>query len=226
MDVVELKREQLKLASKIVLRDGFPSTKTIAGVDCIPVQDKLLACIVVCEFPSLKILEKKTYLLHDPLPYREGFQAYREMPAMIEAYNKLDQEPDLILVNGHGIVHPRKIGLASHLGLALNKPTIGVGESLSVGRVEKGKIILYNEIVGFEIKTREFSKPVYVSPGHLVSLGTVLNILPQTIQYPHKMPEPLHMAHKIGKKKVKEMNVCPVEVTLLPQQEKAMDVCG
>ena len=223
MDVVELKREQLKLASKIVLRDGFTSIKTIAGVDCIAVQDKLLACIVVCEFPSLRILEKKTYLLNDALPYREGFQDYREMPAIIEAYNKLDQEPDILLVNGNGIVHPRRIGLASHLGLALNKPTIGIAESLTLGRVEKGKIILYNEIVGFEIKTREFSKPVYVSPGHLISLGSVLNVIPQTIQYPHKMPEPLHLAHKVGKKKGKEMNTCQMEVTsVLPQQKKAV----
>lgn len=224
MDVVELKKEQLKLASKIVLRDGFPSIKTIAGVDCISVQDKLLACIVVCEFPSLRIIEKKTYLLNDALPYREGFQDYREMPAIIEAYNKLDQEPDVILVNGNGIVHPRKIGLASHLGLALNKATIGVAESLSLGRVEKGKIILYNEIMGFEIKTREFSKPVYVSPGHLVSLGSVLNVIPQTIQYPHKMPEPLHLAHKIGKKKVKEGNRQTTTVTAVVEKDLAVGV--
>ncbi len=226
MDVIELKKEQLKLASKIVLKDASTSIKTIAGVDCISVQDKILACVVVCEFPSLKIIEKKTYLLADPLPYREGFEAYREMPAMIEAYNKLEQEPDLILVSGNGIVHPRRIGLASHLGLALNKPTIGVAENLFLGRVEKGKIILFNEIMGFEIKTREFSKPVYVSPGHLVSLGTVLNVIPQTIQYPHKMPEPLHLAHKVGRKKGKEMSISQTGVTILSQQEKGVEVCG
>ncbi|MBS3165540.1 endonuclease V [Candidatus Woesearchaeota archaeon] len=203
MDQFELKREQLKLAPKIVLRDDFDSIKTIGGVDCMAVGDKLLACIVICEFPSFKILEYKTYLLHNPLPYMPGYEAYREMPAIIDAYNQLEQEPDVLLVSGSGIVHPRKIGLASHVGLALNKSTIGITEKLPFGKVEQGKIIVYNEISGFEIKTREHSNPIYVSPGHLISLGSVLNLISKTIQYPHKLPEPLHLARKMMRKNVK-----------------------
>ncbi len=208
MDLTELKKEQLKLAPKVVLNDGFgslASLKTIAGASCIPAGHKLLACVVLCEFPSMKLLEKKTFLLDNPLPYHPGFQAYREMPAIIEAYNQLEQEPELLLVSGAGVAHPRRIGIASHLGLALNVPTIGVTESLLCGQVQQGKIIVENEICGFEIKTREYSKPIYVSPGHLVALGTVLNIIPKTIQYPHKLPEPLHLAHKLARKKVKEL---------------------
>src|SRR3989344_3662393 len=203
MDQFELKKEQLKLAPKIVLRDGFDSIKTIGGVDCMVVGDKLLACVVVCEFPSFKILESKTYLLHNPLSYSPGYEAYREMPAIIDAYNQLEQEPDILLVSGSGIVHPRRIGLASHVGLALNKSTIGITEKVSFGKVEQGKIIIYNEISGFEIRTREHSNPIYVSPGHLISLGSVLNLIPKTIQYPHKLPEPLHLARKMMRKKIK-----------------------
>lgn len=203
MDLAELKKEQLKLAAKIVLRDSSPTLKTIGGIDCVASGNELIACVVVCEFPSLKLLETKTYILADPFRYVPGFQAYREMPAMIEAYNQLELEPDLLLVSGAGIAHPRKIGLASHLGLILNKATIGITESLIVGKVQQGKIILDNEIVGFEITTREHSNAIYVSPGHLVSLGMTLNVIPQLIYYPHKMPEPLHIAHKVARKKGK-----------------------
>ncbi len=222
MDLAELKREQFKLAPKVVLRDSFTSIKTIAGTNCIPIGNKLLAGVVVCEFPSMKLLEKKTYLLDNPLPYQPGFQAYREMPAIIEAYNRLEQEPDVILVSGSGIVHPRRIGLASHLGLALNKATIGVTESRLCGQVQQGKIIVENEIRGFEIKTREFSNPIYVSPGHLVSLGTVLNVIPKTIQYPHKLPEPLHLAHKLARKKAKELHEQKVMVAGVEKRGKAV----
>lgn len=203
MDLVELKKEQMKLAAKIVLRDGFTTVKTLGGIDCIAHGNELIAAVVVCGFPSMKLLEAKTYSLADPFRYVPGFQAYREMPAMIEAYNQLEQEPDLLIVSGAGIAHPRRIGIAAHLGLALNKATIGVAETLLVGQVQQGKIMFENEIAGFEIRTREHSNPIYVSPGHLVSLGSVLHIIPQTIQYPHKMPEPLHLAHKVARKKGK-----------------------
>lgn len=205
MDLFELKKEQYKLAQKIQLNDVFTKPKTIAGTACIQLKDKILACIVVCEFPSMKILENSTYLLHNPLPYHQDFTAYREMPALIEAYNKLNQEPDLLLVEGEGILHPRKFGIASHLGLALNKSTIGVQDKLIIGNLQNGKITINQEIVGFEIKSREHSKPIYISPGHLITLGTTLNLLTQTIQHPHKMPEPIHLAHKIARKQVKEL---------------------
>lgn len=201
MDTFELRREQLRLAPKIILRDGFDKIKTIAGIDTLPIdKNKLLACVVVCEYPSLKILETQTYTLNDPLPYQPGFQAYREMPAMMEAFNKLEQEPDVILVKGEGILHPRRMGIASHLGLNLNKSTIGVNRNLTLGKVEQGKIIYDNEIHGFEITTREHANPVYVSPGHLITLGAALDLITKTIRYPHKLPEPLHLAHKLMKK--------------------------
>jgi deoxyribonuclease V len=204
MDTFELKREQNRLARKIQLQDGCNQVKTIAGVECVVKESNILASVVVCEFPSLKIIEKKTYNLPNPLPYKAGFQAYREMPAIIEAYNQLDEEPDVIMVNGLGINHPRKLGMASHLGLALNKPTIGVTQKLPFGKIENGKIINHNEHVGFEVKTREHANPVYVAPGHLITFGSCLSIISKTIQFPHKMPEPIHIARKVAKKKVKE----------------------
>ena len=203
MDTFELKREQLKLSRKIVLKDNFAKIKTVGGTACFPIENKLLAVVIVCEYPSMKVIEKQSYILPNPINYIPGFLAYREMPAIIEAYNKLEQEPDLLIVNGQGIAHTRKIGLASHLGLALNKATIGVTKTPLLGKIENGKLIYHNEIVGFEIKTREHANPVYVSPGHHISLGSTLRLITEMIIPPHKMPEPLHLARKYAKKEMK-----------------------
>lgn len=206
MDTFELRREQLKLAPKIMLSDSFTEIKTMGGAVCQQLGNKLLACVVVCEFPSFKIKEQKTYVLDHPLPYRPDFSAYREMPAIIEAFNQLDEEPDILLVKGSGILHPRKIGLASHLGLALNVPTIGVQDKVTFGNLQEEKISVDGEVLGFEIKTREHSNPIYVSPGHHISFETVQDIIPKTIVHPHKLPEPLHLAHKFGRKMARGKN--------------------
>ena len=200
MDTFELRREQLKLAPRIMLSDSVKEIKTMGGAVCQPLGNKLLACVVVCEFPSFKVKEQKTYLLDNPLPYRPGFSAYREMPAIIEAFNQLDEEPDILLVKGPGVLHPHNMGIASHLGLALNTPTIGVQDKITFGNLQDGKVLADGEVLGFEVKTREHSNPVYVSPGHRVSFETVQDLIPKTIVHPHKLPEPLHLAHKACRK--------------------------
>jgi deoxyribonuclease V len=205
LDTFELKREQHRLAKKVLLRDDFDNVKTIGGTECAAIGNKLLAVVIVCEFPSLKLIEKQSYLLDQPLPYKIGFQAYREMPAIIEAFNKLEQEPDVLLVKGMGINHPRKFGIASHLGIALNIATIGIVVKNTTGKIEKSKIVIDNDFVGFEIKTREHANPVYAAPGNKIAIGTVLDIISKSIKFPHKLPEPMHIAHKIAKKNIKEM---------------------
>src|SRR3989338_7184178 len=205
MDNFEFKKEQLKLAPKILVQDGFDKVKTIGGAECFTMGNNILACIVVCKADSFEVIETKIYLLTDPLSYHPEFVAYREMPALIEAYNLLETEPDVLFVYGSGILHPRKMGLADHLGLILNKPTIGITEKLPLGLVEQGKVFLGVEIRGFEVKTKEFANPIYISPGHLMSLGSALQLTAKTICYPHKVPEPLQLARKIGRKKMKEL---------------------
>jgi len=197
---MELKREQMKLAHRVSLQDKFAQIKTVGGAECQPLGNKLLACLVVCEYPSFLIKEEKTYLLDLPLPYVPGFTTFREMPALLEAFNQLEEEPDLLLVKGEGILHPRRLGLASHLGLALNVSTIGVQDKLNFGTVQEGNIIVQGEVLGFECKTKEHSNPLFVSPGHNISAQTMLDLVRKMIVYPHKLPEPLHLAHKLGRK--------------------------
>ena len=200
MDLLELKREQAKLSYRIKLEDAFDEIKTIGAAECQVLGTKLLATVVVCEFPSFKVKEQKSYLLDNPLPHRIGLVAYREMPAIIEAFNQLEEEPDVLLVKGEGILHPRRLGIAAHLGLELYLPTIGVQDKLTYGNLQDGKITINEAVLGFEIKTKDFSNPLFVSPGHNVSLQTVQEIIPKLIMPPHKLPEPLHLAHKLGRK--------------------------
>src|SRR3989344_6750028 len=205
MKYSELIKEQVKLAAKLSLQDGFTKVKTLGGACCLASHNEIIASVVVCDAESLGLLEHKTYVLPQPFPYQPGLEAYREMPAIMEAFNLLSQEPDVLLVQGPGINHPRKVGIAAHLGLALNVPTIGISESLSFGRIEQGKIMIEREIRGFEIKTKEYARPIYAAPGHLMSLGSALHFISKTIKPPHKMPEPLHLAHSLARKKVKGM---------------------
>ncbi len=200
MDLLELKREQAKLSYRIKLEDSFQEIKTIGGAECQVVGNKLLATVVVCEFPSFKVKDQKNYILDNPLPFRQGFNAYREMPAIMEAFNQLDEEPDILLVKGEGVLHPRRIGLAAHLGLELNIPTIGVQEKLTFGNLQDGKVVVENDVLGFAVKTKDFSNLLIISPGHKIAVETVLELIPKTILPPHKLPEPLHLAHKLGRK--------------------------
>ena len=207
MKYSELIKEQVKLAAKLSLQDGFTKVKTLGGACCLASHNEIIASVVVCDAESLGLLEHKTYVLPQPFPYQPGLEAYREMPAIMEAFNLLSQEPDVLLVQGPGVNHPRKVGIAAHLGLALNVPTIGISESLLLGRIEQGKIMVEREIRGFEIKTKEYARPIYAAPGHLMSLGSTLHFISKTIKPPHKMPEPLHLAHSLARKKVKGMTV-------------------
>jgi deoxyribonuclease V len=204
VDFEELKKEQIKLSKNIDLRDGFKKVELVGGVDQTYVGDEVISCIVVCNYKTLDVVEKQVASVVSSVPYKPGFLAYRDMPAMIEAYNKLKNVPDVIFVDGPGIAHQRGLGLASHFGLVIGKPTIGVANALVVGKIRDGnKIYVGKDLVGFELKTREHARAVYMSPGHLVSPGTALGITRNTIRAPHKLPEPLHLAHRGARKEMK-----------------------
>ena len=203
MDLHKLKLEQKRLARKVSLKDSFTTVKTIGAAACSVYKNKLIASVIVCDFPSLKMIEKKKYVLENPLPYRSGFKAYREMPAIIEAFNLLECEPDVLLVDGCGINHLQGLGLASHLGLALNVATIGITSKLPFGKIEKSKILVDDTLCGFEIKTKEHANSIYIVAGHNIAVGSVLHLIPKLIVAPHKLPEPLHIAMRIAKKKAK-----------------------
>src|SRR3989338_6975927 len=205
MDIERLKEEQLAAAGKVVTTDGFGSARLIGGCDCAFSGSTVIAAVVVCD-ENLNIVEKQVASVENDFPYIPGLLYYREGRAIEEAFAKLSTKPDILLVDGNGILHPLRCGLASQLGVALGQPTIGVAKTRLLGEEdEAGNIRVGNEIIGAEVKAKEHSKPLYISVGHRISLQTAVDIVHKTTKHPHKLPEPLHLAHRLADKARKEL---------------------
>lgn len=196
---------QQRLSCQIITDDRLGRVNYIAGVDSgFEDGGKVIrAAVVVLEFPSLTLKETSVARLPTTFPYVPGLLSFRELPVVLEAFTNLDQDPDLLICDGQGIAHPRRIGIASHLGLLTGLPSIGVGKSRLTGtnnpvKDEKGvwePLWDKGEIIGAVLRTRQGVKPVYVSIGHMVSLNTaVAHVMACTTRF--KLPEPIRMAHK------------------------------
>ena len=193
---IDMRKEQLNLAKKIIIKDELNKIERVAGCDRAYFDNKIISAIVVCDYKSLMPIERKAAIKKAEMNYMPGYLAYREMPAIMRAFEKLTNKVDLLMVEAHGITHPRRIGMASHLGLVLDMPTIGVAKKLLCGEIKEDKVVIDKEIRGELLKTREHSKPLIISPGHRISLKTAVEVVKKCIKVPHKLPEPLYFAHK------------------------------
>ena len=211
-DICKLKEIQIQLALK-VLRDGeVISPRYIAGVDIATVRASRIAnaAVVVVNYPGLQPVEIETIQGELEMPYIPGFLSFRESPLILAACSKLKITPDLIIVDGQGIAHPRKMGIASHIGLILEKATIGCAKSRLYGRCiipseEAGsytKIVDNDEIIGAILRTKSAVKPLYVSIGHKINL---INAIYWVMQCCHnyRLPEPTRLAHLAAGGKLK-----------------------
>lgn len=190
------------MQQQVIIQKPDFDLKLIAGCDSSFIgEDSILSVFVLLHYPSLEVLEKVWH--HGPveLPYIPGFLAFREAPNLLLAYEKLQQKPDLIMVDGHGISHPRKLGIATHLGLHLKKPTIGVAKKVLVGKYTepastKGAVsplVYKEEHIANVLRTKDNVKPVFVSPGHLIDLESATEIA-MTCATKYKLPEPTRLA--------------------------------
>lgn len=197
IDLHKLGMEQRKLAKAVSLKDAidFNLADKIAGCNTIVLGNRIIAAIVVLD-KEMQILEQQYIAKKIKFPYLPGFRAYRELPALTECYNKLQEQPDVLFLEGHGIAHPRRCGIATHFGIVIKKPTIGVAKNILAGEVREGKIYLNNKLVGIELQTREGSRPIYISPGNMISLKTASELTKKFIIKPHKLPEPLAQVRK------------------------------
>lgn len=197
---------QKDLAARLIFTDSactaFP--KYIAGADISYSKgDNLFfAAVVVLDYQSMDVIEESTSSGHIDFPYIPGLLSFREGPLLLRAFEKLRLEPDIIIFDGQGIAHPRGIGLASHLGLFLDTPSIGCAKTKLTGACEtpedefgaSSPIIRAGNIIGAALRTKKNVKPVYISQGYKIGLNASLDIVLSCMRG-YKLPEPTRKAH-------------------------------
>ncbi|HUK85279.1 MAG TPA: endonuclease V [Candidatus Acidoferrum sp.] len=210
-------KTQEGLSQKIILKDKLPSEiKTVAGIDVSYIGRTGVGAVVVLDYESLGLLETQVATCQVKIPYIPTLLSFREIPPAIAAIRKLKVQPDVFLVDAQGLAHPYRCGFASHLGLVLDKPTIGAAKSKLIGvqREIDGKTFLVdrNEIIGEEVTTNQNAKPVFVSIGHMVSLETATKIVRHCTK--NRIPEPLFQAHNLAtKERIRLMKESKVNIT-------------
>lgn len=198
MDFREAKAEQERLAALVVRNDDSDiNLQFVSGVDVAYLKDAAIGCAVVMDVKSRKIVREVCEEVEDVAPYIPGFFHLREGP-VIEKLVRAISPRGPVLIDGNGILHPRRCGLASYIGVKMNLQTIGVTKKLLLGKIgnregDIAPIVDKNETLGAAVWLKGKQKPIYVSIGHRVSLETAINVV-QTISYTG-YPEPLRRAH-------------------------------
>ena len=198
---------QEKLCHQVITEDLFGDIKYVAGVDVGYSNDNRITqgAIAVLSFPELELKEQAIAKRPTSFPYIPGLLSFREIPAILDAFKKLNIIPDVLLCDGQGLIHPRRFGLACHLGVLVNIPSIGVAKSHYIGKydavgLEKGNwqpLIYQEKVIGAVVRSRTGVKPIYVSTGHKISWKTAINyVLKCTSKYP--LPETTRWADKLA----------------------------
>ncbi|MFQ5800231.1 MAG: endonuclease V [Candidatus Hydrothermarchaeales archaeon] len=209
MDKERLVFIQEKLRKKLILDDKFSELRSVGGADLSYSGDSAYCTIPVLSYEDMEPIEERTTKSRVSFPYIPTFLSFREAGPLIKTFRALSEKPDVLIIDGQGIAHPRGIGLASHAGVLLDMPTIGVAKRVLVGEFlpprdvgEAEKMVFKGRDVGFALKSTRRSRPIFVSPGHRVSLATSLKIVKTCLQG-HKLPEPVRLAHISSKQAAK-----------------------
>lgn len=204
---------QKELATRVYLQNQFPTLRRIAGAD-LSIDEETgegVAGVVVLSYPGLDVLEKKYVRKRISYPYIPGLLSFREAPILLAAFEKVELEPDLIIFDGQGIAHPRRVGIASHMGLLLDKPSIGCAKSVLCGTFrEPGKksgantpLFMGEKIIGTVLRTRQNVQPVFISPGHKIDLDASVRIVLECCDG-YRLPKPTRLADRyVGEMKKK-----------------------
>ena len=198
----KLRKEQIELSKKVLLKDDFTKIETVAGIDiAYPDNEFENACgaCVVMDYKTKKVVEEKTIFCKTNFPYISTYLAYREQPVVKKIVNSLKTKPTVFMFDGNGILHPYSIGLASHVGVVLNIASIGVAKTLLYGKIKNGIVTIDGKKRGLLFfSSKKVKKPIYISPGHKISFETSFKIVKNLSSY--KNPEPLRKAHILANK--------------------------
>jgi len=211
LPVEEAQELQQQLASRVIKERTFGEIKLVAGIDVGFRGEEAVAGVVVLKYPEMTEVEKVTVKVPVTFPYIPGLLAFREGPAIISALEKLQSEPDLLIVDGQGIAHPRRMGIATHIGIIFDKPSIGCAKSRLTGSyhepgLEKGSwSYLYDgpEIIGAVLRTKEKAPPLFISIGHRIDLKSALEIVLACCRG-DRLPEPTRLAHLLSSGKQRQ----------------------
>ncbi|UCF44945.1 MAG: endonuclease V [Candidatus Bathyarchaeota archaeon] len=200
---------QLRLSRKIIHEDRLPQKiNCIAGIDVAYSEQLAIGAVAVLDYESLEPLEFQTATCKVQFPYIPTLLSFREIPPTVACIKKLKLQPDVLLVDGQGIAHPYGCGFASHLGLAMGKPTIGVAKSRLIGKhkeiVGDDFLVQKERVISAVVTTKVGAKPVYVSVGHLISLGTAVKIVKHCVRN-SRIPQPLLRAHRLASEEKKRI---------------------
>ncbi|CCG85556.1 deoxyribonuclease V [Erwinia piriflorinigrans] len=212
MDFAALRDQQRQRAAEIVTQDDFDimPPRFIGGADVGFEQggEVTRAALVVLEYPSLQLIEHRVARIATTMPYIPGFLSFREIPALEAAWQQLAQRPDLLLVDGHGIAHPRRLGVASHFGLLVDVPTIGVAKKRLCGQftppdTQPGScqpLMDNDRQLGWVLRSKARCNPLFISPGHRVSQATALEWV-QKCLLGYRLPEPTRWADAVASRR-------------------------
>lgn len=200
---------QSELAARVLLRDDFPRPlRTVAGCD-VGFEDEgatTHAAVVLLDADTLQPLEQHAARLPTAMPYIPGLLSFRELPALLQAFSQLTRTPDLVLVDGHGIAHPRRLGIAAHLGVATGLPSIGVAKKILTGTTSmplhqmRGAFVPLRdgrEQIGWLLRSKVGCLPLVVSPGHRVAMASVAETVMRFVTN-YRLPEPTRLADRLA----------------------------
>jgi deoxyribonuclease V len=200
----EAREIQRQLASRLDTRTPLTKCRLIAGADISygRFSDVFYAGVVVLRMEDLAIIETQGAVRRSPFPYQPGYLSFREAPALLEAFAKVKSEPDAIMLDGQGLAHPRRLGLACHIGLWLERPCLGCAKSRLTGKFKEpglkagsvSPLLDGGDVIGQVVRTKSKVKPVFVSPGHKLDLRSAVELVLATCRG-YRIPEPTRQAH-------------------------------
>ena len=199
---------QNRLRGQIRLENDFEKLELIAGLDVgyDLKNGRAKAAVVTMSVGTLKSIESFVEFMPVEFPYVPGFLSFREAPVIVRALSRLKIKPDLLMIDGHGIAHPRRMGIAAHIGVLLDMPAIGVAKSRLCGNykvpaaVKGSREFLYdkNEVIGTVFTSRDNVKPLFISPGHRIDLSSSVELVERCLSR-YRLPEPTRLADKLSK---------------------------